>query len=289
MARLLFGPAQTPLPARRIFKNSVQHRRGGERMKTRALNGGEHASLAVHPSAQRPRDAGSPGRLRSAPSLPDTTELHRALAASEQQLGAALGQIDALQRQDSHLRQEVDRLAQAVLQARQFAHHDPLTGLPNRVLLLDRFKQAVARANRQHKQVVLLFLDLDGFKSINDAFGHAGGDRLLQQVAARLAACIRASDTACRYGGDEFVVLLSEIEGQESAVAAAEKIRAQLATPYVVDGSAIEVKASIGMAIYPVDGHEYCELIQVSDLAMYRSKARCPAEPGVPESAFGEA
>jgi len=232
----------------------VHHRRGGERMKTRALNGGEHASLAVHPSAQRLSDAASRVQLRSAPSLPDTAELRRALAASQQQLRSALGQIDALQRQDSVLRQEVDRLAQAIAQARKFAHHDPLTGLPNRFLLLDRFKQAVARADRQHKQVVLLFLDLDGFKSINDALGHAGGDRLLQQVAARLAACIRASDTACRYGGDEFVVLLPEFEGQESAVAAAEKIRAHLGTPYVVDGTAIQVTTSIGMAIYPIDG-----------------------------------
>lgn len=256
-------------------------------MKTRPLNGGEHASLAVHSSTQLLGDASSRERLRSAPSLPDTTELHRALAASQKQLGTALGQIDALRRQDSALRRETDRLAQAVLRARQFAHHDPLTGLPNRILLLDRFKQAVARANRQHKQVVLLFLDLDGFKSINDALGHAGGDRLLQQVAARLASCIRASDTACRYGGDEFVVLLPEFEGQESAVAAAEKIRAQLATPYVVDGTAIEVTTSIGMAIYPVDGEKYDELIQVSDLAMYRSKGRSHAEPRVPEPALG--
>jgi diguanylate cyclase (GGDEF)-like protein len=171
-------------------------------------------------------------------------------------------------------------------QARQFAHHDPLTGLPNRLLLLDRFKQAAARADRQHKQVGLLFLDLDGFKGINDALGHAAGDRLLQQVATRLAACIRASDTACRYGGDEFVVLLSEIEGHESAVAAAEKIRAHLATPYVVDKTAIEVTTSIGMAVYPVYGHECDDLIQVSDLAMYRNKARSDAWPGGPERAI---
>jgi diguanylate cyclase (GGDEF)-like protein len=197
-----------------------------------------------------------------------------------------LGQIDALRKQDATLRQEMDRLAQAVLQARQFAHHDPLTGLPNRLLLLDRFKQAAARADRQHKHVGLLFLDLDGFKGINDAFGHTAGDGLLQQLATRLASCIRASDTACRYGGDEFVVLLSEIEGQESAVAAAEKIHTQLAQPYFVDGTAIEVTTSIGMAVYPVDGHECDELIQVSDLAMYRNKTRSDAGPDGPEPAI---
>ena len=256
-------------------------------MRTRPLNGGDPASLAAQPSAQRLSDAANPARMRSGPSLPDTAALYHALAASQQQLGVALGKINALQKQDAVLRQEVDRLAQAILQARKSAHHDSLTGLPDRFLLLDRFKQSVARANRQHKQVVLLFLDVDGFKGINDSLGHAVGDRLLQQVAARLAACIRASDTACRYGGDEFVVLLPESEGQESAAAAAEKIRAQLATPYVVDGAAIEAKTSIGMAIYPVDGHEYDELMQVADLAMYCSKARSHAEPGVPEPALG--
>lgn len=245
--------------------------------------------MAVHLSAQRPRDAVGPAQLRQAPPLRDDTELQRALAASQQQLRRALGQIEALQRQDSALRQEVSLLAQAVMQARRFANHDPLTGLPNRTLLMDRFNQSVARAERQHKQVGLLFLDLDGFKGINDAFGHAAGDRVLQQVATRLAACIRASDTACRYGGDEFVVLLPESEGQECAAAAAKKIRAHLATPYVVDGTAIEVTTSIGSAVYPIDGHEYEELIQVADLAMYRSKARCPAEPGIPESVLADA
>ncbi len=258
-------------------------------MRTRPLNGGEHASVEASLGAQRRRDAADPAPLRTGPSFPDTGELNRALAASQQRLEAALGQINALRKQDAVLRQEVDRLAQAVLQARQFAHHDPLTGLPNRLLLLDRFKQAAARADRQHKQVGLLFLDLDGFKGINDVFGHAAGDGLLQQVATRLAACIRASDTACRYGGDEFVVLLSEIEGQESAVAAAEKIHAQLAQPYFVNGTAIEVTTSIGMAVYPVDGHECDELIQVSDLAMYRDKTRSDAWPGGPESAIREA
>jgi len=209
-----------------------------------------------------------------------------ALAASRQHLGAALQQIDALLEQRSRLEQQLIRLAQAVAQARRHAHHDELTGLPNRALLLDRFKQAVALGARQQKQVALLFLDLDGFKSINDALGHAAGDRLLQQVAARLVACIRTSDTACRYGGDEFVILLPELDGKQGAVSTAEKIRAHLATPYCVDATVINVTTSIGIALYPVDGKECSDLIRVSDVQMYQDKSRAPAPPRIREPAL---
>ncbi len=170
----------------------------------------------------------TPERAASALAFASTAALHRALAISEQQVLTAQRQIDALERRDELLKQEVSQLAQAVAQARRFSHYDQLTGLPNRTLLLDRFNQGAARAARQHKYVALLFVDLDGFKNINDRFGHTAGDRLLKQVAARLTASIRTSDTACRYGGDEFVVLLPELECGESAVAACEKIRAHL-------------------------------------------------------------
>ena len=104
--------------------------------------------------------------------------------------------------------------------------------------------------------------------------GHAAGDDLLQQVAARLTACIRASDTACRYGGDEFVVLLPEFEGRDCVVAAARKIQAHLARPYVIAGVAVTMTTSMGIAVYPVDGTDYGDLIEMSDLAMYRDKSR---------------
>ncbi len=201
-------------------------------------------------------------------------------AASRRALDAALREIEALRTQGSRLIQTVALLEQEVARARQFAHRDGLTGLPDRRLLLDRYNQAVAVAARQRRQVALLFLDLDGFKRVNDTYGHAAGDRVLQQVAARLRACMRTSDTACRYGGDEFVILLPQYEGQESAVAVAEKVCARLAAPYAVDGTAIRVTASIGMAIYPVDGHEYGDLMRVTDRAMYRNKARGAAAPG---------
>jgi diguanylate cyclase len=224
--------------------------------------------------------ASDPAGHRPAPASSDDATLCNALATSEQKLGAALRLVDELQ---SLFKQRVGLLseaaAEAVAQVRQFAYHDELTGLPNRRLLLDRFNQAIARAARQRKLVALLFLDLDGFKTINDALGHVAGDSLLQQVAARLSACIRTSDTACRHGGDEFVILLPELEDRESAAAVATKVRAHLAAPYIVWEAEIRVATSIGMALYPVDAKTYEDLLRQSDVAMYWDKARGPAKP----------
>lgn len=258
-------------------------------MTTGVANGHAHAWVEAAPGMRgtpnaahevvEPAPEAAPARSTLAPA--GIAELYRALSNSQQQVVTALRQIDTLQKRDELLKQEVNQLTRAVAQARQFAHYDQLTGLPNRSLLLDRFNQAAARGARQHKQVAVLFLDLDGFKSINDVLGHTAGDRLLQQVAARLTASIRKSDTACRYGGDEFVVLLPELECRESAVLTAEKIRAYLATPYVVDGTTIHITASIGMVVYPIDGSEFGDLIRQADVAMYRNKAHIPAPPRV--------
>jgi diguanylate cyclase (GGDEF)-like protein len=259
-------------------------------MTTETLNGCEHAAVGAHPGWQgrlgTAREAANvdsdPARRRPALASSDAAALCNALATSEQKLEAALQLVDEL---GSLFRQRVallsETVAEAVAQVRQFAYHDELTGLPNRRLLLDRFNQAIARAARQHKLLALLFLDLDGFKTINDVLGHVSGDSFLKQVAARLSACIRTSDTACRFGGDEFVILLPELECEESAAVAAAKIRAHLAAPYVIDGSAIQVATSIGMALYPVDGNTYADLLRQSDVAMYWDKARGPAKPSL--------
>jgi diguanylate cyclase (GGDEF)-like protein len=204
-----------------------------------------------------------------------------ALAVSRRELAVALREIKVLQRRESHSRRQVARLEQSLEKAGKFAYHDELTNLPNRRLLFDRFKQAAAQSQRQGKQVALLYLDLDGFKYIDDTLGHEAGDRLLQEAAARLSACIRLSDTACRYGGDEFVVLLPGIESGNSAAAAAQKIRKNLAKPYVVDDSEIKLTVSIGMAVYPVERKKYRDLINLSDHAMYVDKARGAAPPSV--------
>jgi diguanylate cyclase (GGDEF)-like protein/PAS domain S-box-containing protein len=160
-------------------------------------------------------------------------------------------------------------------EARQMAHsaqHDALTGLPNRVLLHDRIANAISIAPRHSKRVAVLFLDLDGFKGINDTFGHAAGDKLLKMVAERLAACVRGSDTVSRLGGDEFVVLLSEVERPEDSAITARRMIEAVSEPYVVDRHEVRVTVSIGVSTYPDDGVDADLLIKNADAAMYQAK-----------------
>jgi diguanylate cyclase (GGDEF)-like protein len=217
--------------------------------------------------------------------LADVGSLRLALAATERRFAAALRQLERMRRRDALYEQQVALLQEAAAKAQRFAYHDELTGLPNRHLLFDRFNLAVALAARHHKHVALLFLDLDRFKEINNTLGHSAGDQLLQQVAVRLVGGIRASDTACRYGGDEFVVLLAEINGKEGALAVANNLRVHLAAPYLIDGASITITTSVGIAVYPLDARGYGDLIQVSDLAMYRHKARRSAPPSILDAA----
>jgi len=182
-------------------------------------------------------------------------------------------QIKLLAASNACLRRNLIRFSHGLKQVGQLAYHDELTGLPNRYLLLDRLQQAMQQAARQNKQVLVLLIDLDRFKSINDELGYPAGDNLLQQVASRLTARIRGADTACRYGGDEFVIMMPEIEGQESAAAAAEKIREQLAAPYMVEGQSIQLTASVGAALYRGDTQTSENLIRQAELDLYQAKA----------------
>jgi len=158
------------------------------------------------------------------------------------------------------------------LQIAHAAEHDFLTGLPNRMLLNDRVNQAIVLARRHTKQVALLFLDLDGFKHINDSLGHPVGDKLLQSVAKRLVDCARLSDTVSRQGGDEFVVLLSEVQQAEDAAIAARRMLHAVAEPHSIDQHDLFVTASIGVSIYPEDGPDAETLIKNADTAMYQAK-----------------
>ncbi|WP_201745164.1 diguanylate cyclase domain-containing protein, partial [Aidingimonas lacisalsi] len=136
------------------------------------------------------------------------------------------------------------------------AQHDALTELPNRILLSERLYQAIGLAKRHQNQVALLYLDLDEFKSINDSLGHETGDFLLQSVAGRLSECVRETDTVCRQGGDEFVVLLSEMEKPQDAARVAEKILGTLAEPYQICHNELHITASIGVSVYPDHGSD---------------------------------
>ncbi len=257
-------------------------------MPTQILNGFRRTSVAQPSRTKPPIHVGKHGTAvglaplsppREARALPSAAILSRNLAHSAKKLEAALRSIARLQRVETKLRQDVLRLTDLAALAGKFAYRDELTGLPNRRLLSDRIGQAVARAKRQRSQVALLFLDLDGFKNINDTLGHAAGDKLLQQFGARLCSCVRVTDTVSRYGGDEFVILLPELGNQGSAIAAANKICASLETPFLVDDVEITLTASIGLAVYPGDGCDGVELIRHSDIAMYCDKARDRPRP----------
>ena len=155
---------------------------------------------------------------------------------------------------------------------RHLAQYDVLTDLPNRALLSDRLQQAIAAARRDETGLALILIDLDKFKPINDTLGHDVGDLLLQEVARRIQACIRESDTAARVGGDEFVVLLRSVANASDAKAVAEKIRHALNQPFALAGQSLNISSSTGIALYPEHGSEEIELSKNADVAMYHAK-----------------
>lgn len=154
------------------------------------------------------------------------------------------------------------------------AYHDALTSLPNRSLLQDRVAQAISRADRGGKRLAVMFIDIDNFKNINDTLGHDVGDELLREVARRLSASVRGHDTIARQGGDEFIVLLEELEGQSGAARAAQKILDALRSAFEVGGTKQHVSGSIGIALYPDDGKDSQTLMKNADTAMFHSKAQ---------------
>jgi diguanylate cyclase (GGDEF)-like protein len=179
----------------------------------------------------------------------------------------------ARRKAEEALREAGQRMA---LQMTHSAQHDFLTGLPNRMLLNDRVSQAIALTSRHMKKVAVLFLDLDGFKHINDSLGHAIGDKLLQSIAKRLVDCGRSSDTVSRHGGDEFVVLLSEVEHSEDAAITARRMLQKMAEAHSIDQYDLHVTTSIGVSVYPGDGLDAETLIKNADTAMYQAKENGP-------------
>jgi diguanylate cyclase (GGDEF)-like protein/PAS domain S-box-containing protein len=156
---------------------------------------------------------------------------------------------------------------------KRIAYHDALTGLPNRMLLMDRLGIAISQAERSRNKVALMMLDLDKFKQINDTMGHHIGDMLLKAVAERLKEIIRKADTAARFGGDEFVVILPDRKGVDEAVEVARRISDSFQEPLLLDGQALNVTISIGIAIYPDNGTDIDVILKNADSAMYTAKA----------------
>lgn len=163
---------------------------------------------------------------------------------------------------------------QAQARLHYMAHHDALTGVPNRTLFNERLDAALIRARRNGARLALLYLDLDTFKEINDTYGHEAGDRLLHAVAQRIAECVRESDTVGRMGGDEFALLLTNIRGPDAVNILVGKIRARLLEPFELDGHTLTVSVSIGAAIYPDHGDNRALLFRHADADMYGAKGK---------------
>ena len=191
---------------------------------------------------------------------PDIRKPDESLVQTTVSIGSQIGQF--IQRKEAE-----DKLS-------FLARFDTVTDLPNRYLFTDRLNQMLAQAQRNEWSVSILFVDLDRFKAINDTFGHASGDELLRQVAARMQACVRNSDTVGRLSGDEFAVMLSNLAKTEDAGLIAQKIVDALAAPFNLNGHQAYISASIGIALYPSDGREPDTLLKNADTAMYRAKAQ---------------
>jgi len=230
-------------------------------------------------------DATDPGERRLRQSRAALAGLTQALSASERHSTEIQEKLQALAETNAYLPNKLAEAERKMVMANHLAYHDALTGLPNRRMLLDRLNQVIARPSRHMRRVALVFFDVDGFKAINDRLGHTNGDKILQEIAQRLSACLRATDTACRYGGDEFIVMLPEVEDEQGAAVVEEKIRKRLAAPYLVDGAMVAVTLSMGAAAYPKDAKNCHDLIQLADVAMYSVKSEDVGTPDMQKSA----
>lgn len=193
------------------------------------------------------------------------TELARKNARLARELGDLRTAYAELQVDAAARAAAVDRL-------HHLAHHDPLTQLPNRVLLMDRLEQSLAHARRAGSGVLVVYLDLDNFKTINDTLGHAAGDRVLTEVGARLTGVLRDSDTASRIGGDEFVLVCPTADAAADGARIEARLRTALAAPIDVDGVPVVTGASIGMSAFPAGAGDAAELIKQADRAMFGAK-----------------
>lgn len=250
---------------------SLLYQSGGRTPVARAMEVTEYLSLGgatwVLTVYARPDFASTVGADQSRVILIAGTLLGALAALLCWQMLAAQGVAMALARKMTQELRNSEELA------RHLAQHDPLTGLPNRALFSDRLKQAISLARRDATQIALMYVDLDHFKPINDAYGHAVGDALLRAVSGRLTGVVRGSDTVGRIGGDEFVVLLPVISSHEDVQTVGNKILEALGSPFTVGQLELSVSASIGVANFPEHGNDEDSLSKSADDAMYHAKA----------------
>ena len=208
----------------------------------------------------------------------DLASAQGVIAALQTRATRQQARIDRLETTNRRLEHERSMLTVRDTQVYRFAYFDELTGLPNRRLLNDRLHQAMAQGARHDRLLALILIDLDDFKSINDRLGHVAGDRVLCAVGARLSQTTRDADTTCRYGGDEFVTMLPEVEDIRVIDAIAGKLQAAIAAPYRIDGYDVRMTASIGRVVFPFDGESLNALMRSADRGLYRAKrTRSPA------------
>ena len=226
-------------------------------------NSASEAALAARENAVLAREQAADRRDEAA----EITAKH--LLRSHDELREANGHL-VVAAVAAHTNTEAAERATALMSIK--AERDFLTGLPNRALLADRLDQAMELAQRHGTRVALMFLDLDNFKEVNDSLGHAAGDGLLQSAARRLQSCLRGSDTVSRQGGDEFLMLLTEVTSAQDTSVIADKLKKAMADPHVVGNHQIRVTLSIGISLYPDDGTDVESLLSHADTAMYFAK-----------------
>ena len=193
--------------------------------------------------------------------------------------GVEKAELQALRTVNARLMHEVAALKEREAKVLELADRDGLTGLFNRRRMVELLNGALAEARRQRHCVGLLFVDLNGFKAINDENGHAAGDELLTTVAGRISARVRTGDWVCRYGGDEFVAVLPNVPDESAVTQVADAIRERIALPYWIRGRKHQLTAAIGVSLYPRDGGGAAQLLHEADMAMYQLKARCALQP----------